>query len=142
MEPTRGTDEYLIIPNATQSEIDDVLTKQAEQSINAKPGNVKYKGNKKTSDYGKFNVNFIEDSDGVKQFINAVGEVYQGEKKFTSLEDVKKAVTGSRYLVYKEGKLAKRFESQDEANAFINTLIFYPWKSVKSALSVVYFLLL
>lgn len=120
MEPTRGTDEYLIIPNATQSEIDEVLTKQAEQSINAKPGNVSYKGNKKTSDYGKFNVNFIEDSDGVKQFINAVGEVYQGEKTFTSLEDVKKAVTGSRYLVYKEGKLAKRFESQDEANAFIN----------------------
>jgi hypothetical protein len=57
MEPVRGDDEYLIIPNATQSEIDDVLSKKAEQSINAKPGNVTYKNGKKVKqeDYGKFN---------------------------------------------------------------------------------------
>lgn len=122
MEPVRGDDEYLIIPNATQSEIDDVLSKKAEQSINAKPGNVTYKNGKKVKqeDYGKFNVNMIEDADGVKQFVNAVGEVYQADRKFTSLEDVKKAVTGSRYMVYKDGKLSKKFESEVDAQDFVS----------------------
>ena len=117
-EPPKSNDDYIIIPNATQADFDNVLTKQAEQSINAKPGNVKY--GKKLDDYGKFNVNFIDSSDGVKKFYNAVGEVYQGNVKFKSFDDVKKQVTGSRYLVYKEGNLHKRFETEKEANAFIN----------------------
>lgn len=117
-ENVKGDDEYLIIPNATEADFDAVMSKKADQSITAKPGNVKY--NKKLDDYGKFNVNFIEDSDGVKQFINAVGEVYQGEKTFRSVDDVVQAVTGDRYIVYKDGKIAKKFDSEKEANTFID----------------------
>lgn len=121
-EKMRGSDEYVIIPNATEADFDAVMSKKADQSITAKPGNVEYKNGKKkkTEDYGKFNVNFIEDADGVKQFINAVGEVYQGGKTYRSVDDVVKAVTGDRYIVYKDGKISKKFETEKEANAFVN----------------------
>lgn len=100
-------DDYLIIPNATEYEVEQALKSVTD---------VKDATTKQTQ---RFNINQIQDSEGVKNFINTVGDIYLGPKKTISTKELADELTRTRYTVYKEGKSFKKFDSQEEADAFI-----------------------
>lgn len=108
---------YVIIPNATERDFEDVMKNLPDQPVTGAAGDAKIVGGKQKRI--TFNVNQIQDADGVKQFMNAVGDAYVGEKKVISTKQIADELTRSRYTVYQDGKSFKQFGTQDEADAFI-----------------------
>ena len=112
-----SSDEYLIIPNATDDEVNAVLKSYGDTPVD--PAAEGATVGAKATISPRFNVNQIEDSQGVKDFINVVGDVYLGEKKVISTKQIAEELSRARYTVYKDGNSFKQFKTQDEAYAYV-----------------------
>lgn len=96
--------DYVIIPDGSQA--DEVISK------------TKVKG-PKNNETPRFNVNQINDTEGVKEFINVVGDVYLGKKQVMSTKALADELSRSSYTIYKEGKKVKTFSNQAEVDVYL-----------------------
>ena len=96
--------DYVIIPDGSQA--DEVISK------------TKVKG-PKNNETPRFNVNQINDTEGVKEFINVVGDVYLGKKQVMSTTALADELSRSSYTIYKEGKKVKTFSNQAEVDVYL-----------------------